>query len=104
MTITLKRNDTKVNLKATLSNESGPVDLTGCSVCFLMSKRNTIKVNKESLIQEGTNGLVWVVFEQEDTNETGTFQAEFEVTFPDERKETFPNSGYILINIQSDLG
>lgn len=104
MTITLKRNDTKVNLKATLSNESGPVDLTGCSVRFIMSQRKTVKVDKTALIQEGATGLVWVVFEQENTNEAGTFQAEFEVTFPDERKETFPNSGYILINIQSDLG
>lgn len=104
MTITLKRNDTKVNLKATLSNESGPVDLTGCRVRFVMSKRNTVKMDKQALIQNGVTGLVWVVFEQEDTSEAGTFSAEFEVTFPDERKETFPNEGYILINIQSDLG
>jgi hypothetical protein len=104
MTVTLKRGDTKVNLKATLSNESGPVDLTGCQVRFFMSKRNSNKVNKEALIQTETMGLVWVVFEQEDTDTSGTFQAEFEVTFPDERKETFPNNGYILINIQSDLG
>lgn len=104
MTITLKRNDTKVNLKATLSNESGPVDLTDCQVRFVMSTRKVIKVDKQALIQDGANGLVWVVFESEDTNEAGTFQAEFEVTFPDERKETFPNAGYILINIQSDLG
>jgi hypothetical protein len=104
MTVTLKKNDTKVNIKATLSNESGPVDLTGCSVRFLMSKRNTLKIDRPGIIQDAVNGLVWFVFEQGDTDETGAFQAEFEVTFPDERVETFPNTGYILINIQNDLG
>lgn len=104
MTVTLKRNDTKVNLKATLSNESGLVDLTGCTVRFLMSKRKTIKIDKPAIIQDAVNGIVWFVFEQGDTSEIGTYQAEFEVIFPDERVETFPNAGYILINIQSNLG
>jgi hypothetical protein len=104
MAVNLKRNDTKVNLKATLSNESGAVDLTGCSVRFLMSKRRTVKIDREALINDAPNGVVWFVFEAEDTAEQGTFQAEFEVTFPDSRVETFPNAGYITIEIQSDLG
>jgi hypothetical protein len=103
-TVTLKKNDTKVNIKATLSNESGPVNLTGCTVRFLMSKRKFIKTDREAIIKDAINGSVWFVFEQEDTSEVGTFQAEFEVTFPDNRIETFPNNGYILIDIQSDLG
>jgi hypothetical protein len=104
VTVILKRGDTKVNIKATLSNESGPVNLTDCQVRFLMSNRKTIVIDREAIVNDAINGLVWFVFEQEDTVAAGTFQAEFEVTFPDERKETFPNSGYILINIQSDLG
>lgn len=102
--ITLKRNDTKDNIKATLSNESGPVDLTGCTVRFLMSKRGTVKVDKPAQIEDTVNGIVWVVFEQGDTDETGLYQAEFEVTNSDERIETFPNDSYILIEIKSDLG
>jgi hypothetical protein len=104
MTVTLKRNDTKDNIKATLSNESGPVDLTGATVRFLMSRRNTLKVDRQAIIQDAVNGIVWMVFEQGDTEEVGAFQAEFEVTFSDGRIETFPNNGYILIHIQNDLG
>jgi hypothetical protein len=104
MTVILKRNDTKANLKATLSNESGPVDLTGCTIRFLMSKRRVIKIDREAIIQDATNGVAWFVFEQGDTDTADTFQAEFKVTFPDDRIETFPNAGYISIYIQSDLG
>jgi hypothetical protein len=104
MTIYLKKNDTRDNIKATLSNESGPVDLTGASVRFLMSKRGVNKVDRQVQIQDAANGIVWMVFEQGDTDEQGLFQAEFEVTFPDARIETFPNDGFILINIINDLG
>lgn len=103
-TVTIKRNDTKDNIKATLSNESGPVDLTGATVRFLMSKRWTVKVDRPTDIKDAVNGVVWMVFEQGDTDETGLFFAEFEVTFPDARKETFPNDSFILIDIISDLG
>jgi hypothetical protein len=104
VTITLKRNDTRVNLKAVLSNESGPVNLTDCSVRFIMSKRGFIKIDRQAEIREANNGQVWFIFEKGDTDEVGAYHAEFEVTFPDSRVETFPNSGFILINIQNDLG
>jgi hypothetical protein len=104
VTVILKRGDTKVNIKATLSNESGPVDLTDCQVRFLMSNGKTIVIDREAIVNDALNGVVWFVFEQEDTTAAGTFQAEFKVTFPDERKETFPHSGYILVKIQNDLG
>jgi hypothetical protein len=102
--VTLKRNDTKVNIKATLTNESGTVDLTGCQVRFLMSKRKITKIDREAIINDAPNGLVWFVFEQGDTDESGRFDAEFKVTFPDERVETFPSDSYISINILDDLG
>jgi hypothetical protein len=100
----IKRNDTKDNIKATLSNESGPVDLTGATVRFLMSKRGIVKVDRQVQIQDAVNGIVWMVFDQGDTDESGSFQAEFEVTFSDARIETFPNDGFFLINIINDLG
>lgn len=103
----IKQNDTKVNLKATLSNESGPVDLTGCTVRFLMLGygKSELKINRETtLIQDAANGIVWFVFETGDTAEAGHYKAEFEVSFPDGRKETFPSNGFITIEIKSDLG
>jgi transcriptional/translational regulatory protein YebC/TACO1 len=104
VTVTIKRNDTKDNIKATLSNESGPIDLTGATVRFLMSQRGTVKVDRPAQIQDAVNGIVWMVFDQGDTDQSGSFQAEFEVTFSDARIETFPNDSFILINIINDLG
>lgn len=106
MTFQIKRNDTKVNLKATLSNESGPVDLTGCMVRFFMVeyRKGESKIARDAQIVDATKGIVWFVFEDGDTTDTGLFKGEFEVTFSDGRRETFPNHGYVLIEIQSDLG
>lgn len=103
-TITIKKNDTRDNIKATLSNESGPVKLDGATVRFLMSRRGVNKINRQAQIQDAAAGIVWMAFEQGDTDETGLFQAEFEVTFDDGRIETFPNDGFVLIDIISDLG
>lgn len=102
--LTLKRNDTRSAIKATLSNESGPVDLTGATVRFLMSKIGKLKVNKQSIIQDALSGIVLVVFDNGDTNESGLFQGEFEITYSDSSVETFPNDGYVLIEIKPDLG
>jgi hypothetical protein len=104
VTITIKRNDTRDAIKATLSNESGPVNLDGATVRFLMSRRGVNKIDRQSQIQDAAAGIVWVTFEIGDTDETGLFQAEFEVTFSDGRIETFPNDGFILIDIINDLG
>jgi hypothetical protein len=104
VTITIKRNDTRDAIKATLSNESGLVNLDGATVRFLMSKRGVKKIDRQAQIQDATAGIVWAVFETGDTDETGLFQSEFEVTFSDGRIETFPNDGFILIDIINDLG
>lgn len=106
MMVVLKRNDTKKPLKAVLSNESGPIDLTGCTVRFIMSDTMTkvMKINREALIQDAVNGTVWVVFEDGETDTPGTYKAEFKVTYTDFRKETFPDNGYILVEILKDLG
>jgi hypothetical protein len=94
VTVILKRGDTKVNIKATLSNESGPVNLTDCQVRFLMSNRKTIVIDREAIVNDAINGVVWFVFEQEDTVAAGTFQAEFEVTFPMKGKKPFQIAVY----------
>lgn len=104
MALIIKRNDTRGAIKATLSNENGVVDLTGCSVRFIMARRKRIKVDRQAIIEDALNGVAWFVFEQGDTDEAGTYQAEFEVTFTDNRVETFPNDGYITVEIKSDLG
>lgn len=104
MTTTLKRGDTKSALKATLSNEVGVTNLTGCTVNFVMAKRGSVKINRLAEIRDAGNGIVWFTFETGDTDITGVYEAEFKVEFSDGRKETFPSDSYILINIIDDLG
>lgn len=44
------------------------------------------------------------VFQTGETDAAGLFNGEFEVTYVDGGKESFPNDDYIRIVIESDLG
>lgn len=103
--VTLKRGDTRHALKAILKDSSGsPVDLTDCSVSFRMAPfgRSAV-VNREVDIHDTAGGEVWVVWSPGETDISGVYRAEFRVTYGDGRRETFPNNGYINIQILSDL-
>lgn len=95
----IKRGDTGIGFLATLSNEHGPVNLTGADVLFLCGEHRI-----KCLPHDITNGEVIVVFDKIHTEKTKIYVAEFKVTFKDGRVETFPNDGYLKINIKKDLG
>ena len=44
------------------------------------------------------------VWQTGDTDTAGTFQGEFEVTYTSGEIETFPNDGYIGIEVLADIG
>ena len=104
--ITIKRGDTRNCIKAILKNASGaPVDLTGCSVSFHMAPLNRPAViSRAAHIEDAAAGEVWVVWAPGETDTAGVYRAEFEVVYQDGRRETFPNDGYISIQILNDLG
>lgn len=103
-TFEIKQGDTRKPLKVELSDFNGVVDLTGCTVRFFMSTHYyKLIIDKEVEIVDAVNGQVWHVFGFGDTNESGAFHGEFEVTFPDFKKETFPESNYISIKINKSL-
>lgn len=104
--VVLKRGDTRTAIRATLLDPGGlPVNLAGASVRFIMADfRGTVRIAREAVIADATQGKVWFVFEPTETDETGTFRGEFEVRFSDGRLETYPNSGYLTIEIIPDLG
>jgi hypothetical protein len=104
--ITIKRGDTRHAIKAVLKDASGaPVDLTGCSVNFHMAPLNRPAViSRAAHIEDAGNGEVWMVWAPGETDAAGFYQAEFEVTYQDGKRETFPNNGYISLLIQNDLG
>lgn len=97
--VTLKQYDNGIAIKAELKNKNGPVDLTGANVLFSFDNHQVV-----STIEDPTAGKVLVAFESLHTSKTGTFQGDFKVMFPDSRKETFPNDGYIKLKIMSSKG
>jgi len=101
--IVLKRGDTRPALKATLKSNGAPVDLSGASVRFVM-KGQGLTIDRQAEIVDAAGGVVRVVFEPGDTDQSGTYHAEFEATFSDGRKETYPSHGYVQIQILPDLG
>ena len=104
--VTLKRGDTRTAIKATLVGDDGnPVDLTETSVRFLVADfRGTPIISRAVEIEDAAEGKVLFVPEPGETSTAGTFRGEFEATFEDGRVETYPNDGYISIEILPDLG
>jgi len=104
---TIKQNDTRPNLDAQLLNADGtPIDLTGCTVRFLMvpTSGGAVKVDGICAITDAENGKVRYYWSAGDTANFGDYKAEFEVTFPDGSKQTVPNDGYLIISIVKELG
>lgn len=104
--ITIKRGDTRNAIKAILKDSSGnPVNLENCHVKFHMAQLNRPAViSRAAHIENAAAGEVWVVWAPGETDVAGIYRAEFEVTYDDGRRETFPNDGYISIQILNDLG
>ena len=103
--VTLKRGDTRHAIRAILKDSSGsPVNLSGCSVSFHMAPLGRFAtVSRAVDIHDASAGEVWAVWSPGETDVTGVYRAEFQVVYGDGRKETFPNDGYISIQILSDL-
>jgi len=106
MTFFIKRNDTSPAMLATLVDADGnAVDITGASVRFHMrpigQSQNT--VDSAAVIVTPLEGIVRYNWLASDTDSSGTYQAEFEVTYADASIETFPNDKYIPVQITDDI-
>jgi hypothetical protein len=95
-TFYLKKGDTYPNIETILSDSSGPVDLTGSTVDFIMSVANTgnLMIDKPANIvlpqTGGDIGKVYAEFETGDTDALGTYRVEWRVTFSNGKIATFP--------------
>lgn len=103
----IKKDDRLPEIQATLLDaENTIVNLVGCSVKFIMTDKATglKKVDANATIVNAAAGVVKYSWVSADTDIAGAFRAEFEVRFPDDRLQTFPNSKYLEIKITADLG
>ena len=106
MSFYIKQNDTVPSLRAALQNGSGDaVDITGATCQFHMRVlgQTTVTVDASAQIIDEETGIVQYNWVADDTDTIGSYQAEFEVTYPDGTVETFPNNGYIRVEITDDI-
>ncbi|MGD6832588.1 BppU family phage baseplate upper protein [Sutcliffiella halmapala] len=106
MIIQFKLNDTKDKIEYVAADTEGnPVDLTGSSVRFIMSRRATgeVVLTDPATITDPINGKIEYSVSELTTIEAGDFRAEFIVDFPDSTQKTFPTIGYLSISIQASL-
>lgn len=102
----IKQGDTAPDIEATLEDSSGSaVDLTNASsVDFhMMDSAGNVTVDAAGTITDAANGKVKYNWASGDTDEAGTFQAEWEVTWSDSSTETFPNHDNLIISITSEI-
>lgn len=105
-TFYIKENDTSPAIRATLLNGSGDtVDVQDSTVRFHMRVlgQTATVIDAAATLINATGGVVQYNWQAGDTDTIGSYQAEFEVTYPDGTIETFPNNGYIRIEIIDDI-
>lgn len=106
-TINIKQDDTQPAMKVRLKDSAGnPVNLTGATVQVAIQhySQPAIKVNRDAYIADAAAGEVWLIWQPEETETPGLYRIEFRVVYQDGNRETFPNDGYLLVNILERIG
>lgn len=101
----LKANDTAPPLELYCLHDGENVDITGASARFHMRPVGGAQsVDAAATIVTAAEGLVRYSWQAADTDETGRFEAEFEITYSGGSVESFPNDGHITVIITDDVG
>jgi hypothetical protein len=107
MTFYIKQNDTSPKIRATLKDGDGDViNLEGSNVRFHMREvggTTTVTDAAATIVSPASGGVVQYAWVVADTDTVGSYQAEFEVEYGDGSIETFPNNGYIRVEITDDI-
>lgn len=103
----IKKGDLRPNIEATLEDDSGnAVDLSNASSVDFHMRRfdaDSTKVDSSATITDASNGKVEYEWTSGDTDTAGDFLAEFEVTWSDSDKETYPNHDNLDIKITDEI-
>lgn len=106
-TINIKQDDTQPAMKVRLKDSAGnPVNLTGASVQVAIQhySKPVIKFLRSAYVADASTGEIWLIWQPEETQVTGLYRIEFRVTYQDGNRETFPNDGYLIVNILERIG
>lgn len=103
----IKSGDTSPDIKVQLLNENrDPKNLqTVSEVRFVMEHAgdDSVVVDDTGSVTDTTDGIVSYSWSDGDTDQAGYHRAEFEITYHSGKVETFPNSGYIDIDITKGI-
>ena len=99
----LKRGDTAPALRATLTDNGTPIDLTPATV-KVIGKRNGVAVFSRAATTKTNQGVATMNWQAGDTALPGLISIEFELTWPDSTVQTLPPAGYLQVLIDPDLG
>lgn len=91
---------------ATYNLQTQTITLGGATVVFNMRHRDGGPTVLDRVVAtiDPSEGVVGYDWEFTDTANAGRFEAEFEVTYADGAVETFPNDGFIVVQINGDIG
>lgn len=104
----LKQDDTSPAIVATIKDNLGRiVDLSGCTVRFLMAKPgpgSPTKVAAAAALLDAPNGRVQYQWTTGDTDTPGDYIGEFEFTTAGGLIFSCPNDSWLDIRVLADLG
>lgn len=105
---TIKQHDRLPSIEAQLTEIDGSplsAGLAGATVAFIMKPQQggTVKVNAPAVIEDQAACLVRYDWATGDTDTVGDYNAEWQVTFADGRKRTFPTDTYNTVRVVADL-
>lgn len=104
--IFVKQGDTRPAAQKYLTRGTAVVDLTqAASVTFKMTRvgKVDLEVNSACVINDALTGDVEYRWAAGDTDNSGDYNAEFQVLWLDGTLETFPTLGHERVRISSDL-
>jgi hypothetical protein len=107
MSFAIKQNDRSPSFAVTIEAPVGTaVDVSGCTVTFIMTLDGATspKVNTTATVTSAVAGQVQYDWGATDTDTAGLYRAEFQVTFANGIKRTFPANDYLYVDILPDLG
>jgi len=101
----IKQNDSSPIIRAKLRGAgNAPLNLSAATVNFRMQKSSGENVVQGAAeIFDPSEGTVQYTWQSGDTSVAGVYLAEFEVTYADGKVESFPNVGYMQVNIKPEL-
>ena len=105
----IKQHSVVPSLTGILKDGDGnPVDLSAATSCVFhmrFEKTQAVVIEDGSCVFDGdrTTGKVTYIWADGDTDVVGTYFGEFEITWTGDKEQTFPSTGYIVIEIIGDI-